>query len=140
MDVVPNLPEQGFSLVEALVAMLVLTVGLVSMAQLLAMSTMRHHDAREVSRATELAHAKLDELMTLNLTTAPAVQITPDGPDSLTADVGGYFDMPDAGVTRRWRVKAGPVANTRLVTVRVVNVRARQYGATIDLTTIIRQW
>jgi hypothetical protein len=47
---------------------------------------------------------------------------------------------PETGITRRWRIKAGPVANTRLVTVRVVDVRARQYGSTIDLTTIIRQW
>ena len=132
--------EQGFSLIETLIAMLLLTVGLVSMAQLMAMTTMRHHDAREVSTAIELAQAKLEELMARNLTTAPADLISPDPPDTLTTDISGYFDRPATGILRRWRVKAGPVAHTRLLTVRVVDMRAHQYGATIDLTTIIRQW
>ena len=132
--------ESGFSLVEALVAMVVITVGLVSMAQLMAVTAMRHHDAREVALATELGQSKLEELRQLNLATAPALRTTPLSPDSLSTDVAGYFDTPVTGVTRRWRVKAGPVSNTRLVTVRVVDVRARQYGSTMDLTTIIRQW
>jgi hypothetical protein len=132
--------ESGFSLVEALVAMVVITLGLVSMAQLMAVTAMRHHDAREVALGTELGQAKLEELMMLNLATAPELRTTPDSPDSLFTNVAGYFDTPERGITRRWRVGAGPVANTRLVTVRVVDARARQYGSTIDLTTIIRQW
>ena len=132
--------ESGLSLVEALVAMVVITLGLVSMAQLMAITAMRHHDAREVALATELGQAKLEELMKLNLATAPALRTTPTSPDTLSTDVAGYFDTPETGVTRRWRVQAGPVSNTRLVTVRVINVRARQYGSTFDLTTIIRQW
>jgi hypothetical protein len=129
--------EGGFTLVEALAAMVVVTLGLVSIAQLMAVTAMRHHDAREVALATELGQAKLEELMKLNLGT---LRITPVSPDSLLTDVAGHFDTPETGITRRWRIKAGPVANTRLVTVRVVDVRARQYGSTIDLTTIIRQW
>lgn len=132
--------NDGFSLVEALVAMVVITLGLVSMAQLMAVAAMRHHDAREVALVTELGQAKLEELMKLNLADAPEVQITPPSPDSLTTDTPGYFDTPVEGITRRWRVKTGPVAATRLVTVRVVDVRARQYGSTTELTTIIRQW
>ena len=132
--------ERGFSLVEALVAMVVITLGLVSMAQLMAVTAMRHHDAREVALATERGQAKLEELMKLNLATAPELAITPLSPDSLATDVPGYFDTPETGITRRWRVEAGPVPDTRLVTIRVVDVRARQYGSTIELTTIIRQW
>lgn len=133
-------PEAGFTLIEVLVATLVLTIGLLSMAQLLGISTVMHADARQASTATQLAQTKIDELLKLNLTTAAAVQITPVSPDSLTTNVAGYFDTPQVGVTRRWRVQAGPAANTRLLTVRVVNARARQYGAQIDLTTILRQW
>ncbi|MBI4264800.1 MAG: hypothetical protein HY657_10520 [Acidobacteria bacterium] len=132
--------EGGFSLIEALIAMLVVTVGLVSMAQLMAVTTVSFADAREASIATQQAQAKIDELMKLDLSSAPAVQITPVSPDSLTQNVTNYYDTPLTGVTRRWRVEAGPVSDTRLVTVRVVNARAHQYGATIDLTTIIRQW
>lgn len=134
----PN--ETGFSLVEVLVATLVVTIGLVSMVQLLAVSTVMHADAREASTATQQAQAKIDELTKLNLATAAAVQITPASPDSLTTNVANYFDTPQTGVTRRWRVQAGPAANTRILTVRVINLRARQYGAQVDLTTIIRQW
>lgn len=131
--------QAGFSLVEVLVATLILTIGLISMAQLLAVTTVMHTDAREATAATQQAQAKLDELVKLTWTNA-AVQITPVTPDSLTTNVTNYFDTPQAGITRRWRVQAGPAANTRILTVRVVNLRARQYGAQVDLTTIIRQW
>jgi Tfp pilus assembly protein PilV len=123
-----------------MVATLVLTIGLGAMAQLLGISTLMHLNAREASTATQLAQAKIDELMKLNLATAAAVQVTPVNPDSLTTNVANYFDSPQAAITRRWRVQAGPAANTRLVTVRVINARTRQYGSQIDVSTIIRQW
>lgn len=132
--------EHGFSLVEVLVATLVVTIGLVSIVQLLAVSTVMHADAREATTATQQAQAKIDELSKLNLNTAPAVQITPSSPDSLENNVTNYFDEPQTGITRRWRVEAGPTSDTRLLTVHVLNLRARQYGAEIELTTIIRQW
>jgi len=47
---------------------------------------------------------------------------------------------PTSCPTRRWRVQDGPAPNTRLLTVRVLNQRARQYGRQVDLTTVIRQW
>ena len=132
--------EGGFSLVEVLVATLVVTTGLVAMAQLMAVSTVMYADARQASVATLQAQKKLDELMKLNLVTDEEVQITPVSPDSLTTNVTNYSDTPESGITRRWRVEAGPGGDTRLVTVRVINQRARQYGATVDLTTVIRQW
>lgn len=130
--------EAGFTLVEALISCLVLTIGLVSLAQLQAMTTVMHANARGVTMSTQLAQAKVDELVKLNHGTAPAVQITPANPDSLTTNVNSYFDTPAVGITRRWRVQAGPVANTRLLTVRVINTRIP--GRPIDVTTILRQW
>lgn len=131
--------DSGFSLVEVLIAMLVVTIGLVSMAQLMAVTTVMHADARETSTATQLAQAKLEELIKLNLATAAAVQITVD-PDSLDENVTNYFDTVGSTITRRWKVEDGPTDDTRIVTVRVINSRARQYGSRIELTTIIRQW
>lgn len=130
--------EAGFSLVEVLVAMLVLVIGLVGMAQLLGISTMMHLNAREASVATQLAQAKLDELMKANLATSAAVQVS--APATLDANTANYFDLPREAVTRRWTVANGPVANTRILTVRVINQRARQYGREVEISTIIRQW
>lgn len=130
--------EAGFTLVEALIAAIVLTIGIVSLAQLQAVTTVMHANARSVSISTQQAQGKIDELVKLNHATAPAVQITPANPDSLTVDVANYFDTPLVGVTRRWRVQAGPVANTRILTVRIVNTQLR--GRPIDVTTILRQW
>jgi Tfp pilus assembly protein PilV len=130
--------DGGFSLVEVLVATLLLTTAFVAMAQLLGISTVMHSDARQASTGTQLAQAKIDELMKLNMTTDAAVQVT--GGNSLSANVANYFDQPQQGITRRWQVEAGPTADTRVLRVRVVNRGARQYGSQIQLTTMLRQW
>ena len=127
----------GFTLVEVMVAMLVLIVGLVGVAQVLAVSLLMHADAREATTATQQAQAKIDELMKANFT-LPSLQLA--GPESLTGNVNNHFDTPAPGITRRWRVENGPAVNTRLLTIRVLDSRARRYGGQIDLATVIRQW
>ena len=128
--------EAGFSLVETMIASLVLTVGLVGLLQLLAVATVMHSDARHATTATLLAQAKIDELMKKNLSTSAAVQ---EG-GSISANVANYFDTPEDGITRRWLVAPGPVTGTRLLTVKVENKGGRVYGREQQLTTIIRQW
>ena len=132
----PLSEDRGFTLVEVLICTLILTIGLIAIAGLLGVTTQMHIGAREATRSTRLAQEKLDELMKLNLATAPAVAIG----GSLTNNVGNYFDAPLEGVTLRWAVQAGPAPDTRVLTVRVVNSRVRQYGRQVDLSTIIRQW
>lgn len=130
----------GFTLVEVIFSILVLTVGLVAMAQLLAISVRMHQLSRNTEIATQLAERKFEELMKLNFDTAAAVQITTG--DSLNSNVVNYFDAP-AGTqfTRRWLVEAGPVARTRRVTVRLVPRQTdRLLYKPVQLTTIIRQW
>ena len=125
----------GFSLVEVLVAMLILTIGMISIAALLAVTTQMAMGAREAARSTRLAQDKIDELMKLNFTTAPAVAIGGD----LDQDAVNYSETPGDGITLRWAVAAGPTDDLRVLTLRVVNLRSEQYRQT-DLTTIIREW
>lgn len=126
--------EKGFTLVEVLVSTVVLTIGLVGIAALLAVTTEMHLGAREAARSTRLAQDKFDELMKLNFS-APQVAVG----GSLDSNEANYFEEPTDGTTVRWVVTDGPTDNTRVVTVRVVNEKARKYRRT-DLSTIIRQW
>ena len=127
--------DRGFSLVEVLVAMLILTIGMIAIAALLAVTTQMAMGARKAARSTRLAQDKIDELMKLNFTTAPAVAIGGD----LTQDVANYSETPADGITLRWAVVAGPTDDLRVLTLRVVNLRSEQYRQT-DLTTMIREW
>ena len=127
--------DGGFSLVEVLVAMLILTIGMIAIAGLLGVTTQMAMGAREAARSTRLAQDKIDELMKLNFATAPAVAIGGD----LTQDVANYSETPDDGITLRWAVTAGPTDDLRVLTLRVVNLRSEQYRET-DLTTMIREW
>jgi hypothetical protein len=121
---------------------MVLMIALAAMSQLVAVTLIQHADARRRNDSTRQAQAKLDELMKLNQTTAPAMQIT--GVDSLVANTPNYFDTPAPGITRRWVVTAGAVVDTRTVTVRVINENVsggdRGMYRQVDLTSVLRQW
>lgn len=122
-----------------LICTLILTVGLLAIAGLLAVTTQMHFGAREAARATRLAQDKIDELMKLDFDTSAA--IAQGG--SLTADQANHFETnPDGltGITIRWKVDPGPANDLRILTVRVANSRAQLYGREVDLSTIIRNW
>ena len=127
--------EAGFSLVETMVASLVLTIGLVGLTQLLAVATVMHSDARQATASTVLAQAKLDELMKENGLSLSSVQL-----GSIASNMAGYYDEPEPSITRRWQVNEGPVDNTWILQVTVENKGGRMYGGTQTLTTVIRDW
>ena len=134
--------ETGSSLGEVMVSTVILLVGLVGSAQILTISVEMHQLSRASTDATRLAQTKVEEPSKLNFATAPAVQITPVTPDPLAQNVANYFDVSPAGdFTRRWSVTAGPVARTRLVTIRVVPIRTGlRVAKPVELNTMIRQW
>ena len=84
--------EAGFSLVETMVASLVLTIGLVGLAQLLAVATIMHSDARQATTGTVLAQAKLDELMKADFSMNSAVALG----GSIASNMANYFDQPES--------------------------------------------
>lgn len=143
--------------------MVILTVALVSMAELMAITLRMQQLGRNQTQATRLAQDKIDELMSRNFTFA---ELAVGG--SLTADVPNHFDVPAAGTAanlqyrRRWLVEAmnfgdtvqvtagnPPVTTntviaagtTRRVTVRVIPLRNdRRMSTPVDLVTIMRCW
>ena len=144
--------ERGFTLVEAVVAMMVCTVGLVAMAELLAVTLRLQQLGRNSTSAVRLAQDKVDELTTMNFITNPSAACG----GSIDADEADHFDTPlqdngtpddptddtvMKGYTRRWIISAGPDGdpNLRAVTVRVIpEVNDRRVATPYDLTTIIR--
>jgi type II secretory pathway pseudopilin PulG len=144
--------ERGFTLVEAIVAMVVCTIGLVAMAELLAVTLRLQQLGRNSTSAVRLAQDKVDELTTLNFDDAPAAACG----GSIDANAADHFDVPkedngtpdnpndDAimkGYTRRWIISAGPDGdpNLRQVTVRVIpEVNDRRVAAPYDLTSVVR--
>jgi Tfp pilus assembly protein PilV len=122
-----------------MVAAVILTVALVALAQLLAVSVKMHQLGRNSAQATRLAQDKFEELMKLNFGTAPAIQV--NNTNTLGANTANYFDVPaNSGYTRRWRVQAGPGGNAALRTVTVRLVADVRVGADFEITEVLRSW
>lgn len=141
--------ERGFTLVEVLIAMVIMTVALVGLAAMMAITLRTQMLGRNQTNATRLAQAKLDELVgsVQNWNTAPEIAIGGD----LGSDAANYFDVPvnndgvALGYTRRWVVTAGPVdpgsdaGDLRLVTVRVVpKIADNRTARPVELSTLLR--
>ncbi len=105
----------GFTLTEVLVACAVFITGLVSLAQLFALSTMTNRSARVTTSAMVLAQQKMEQLRgltwgfdilslplsdtTTDLSTTPpgngGTGLSPSPPNSLTQNLAGFVDYLD---------------------------------------------
>ena len=117
----------GFTLMELMVAMIILTVGLLGVASVVASITRRQVRTASRMEMTVLAESKLEELRAYSMLGASdTLQVTLGG--SLTAYVADHADTQTSpsGVqyNRRWLVAAGP-AGARDVTVRIQPVERR---------------
>ncbi len=115
--------------------MVILTVGLVSMAEMMAVTLRMQMLGRNETAAIRLVQSKIDELVAVNFTSAT---VAVGG--SLTANVTNYNDTPTDGYTRRWQIAAiAGETRVRTLTVRVVPTSTdRRTTAQVELTTIIR--
>lgn len=65
MTNVERAPEEGFTLIEAVIAILILTVSLLGLAQLIMIGLEKHEFAKYDTKATNVAQTKMEELKTL---------------------------------------------------------------------------
>jgi hypothetical protein len=122
--------------------MLVCVVGLIGMAQMLAVTLRMQQLGRNSTSAIRMAQDKIDELSSMSFTTGASVQCG----GSLATNMANYNDVPTVNgqnqpYRRRWRVQAGPDADPQLrqVTVRIIpNVATRTTTAQVDLVAVIR--
>jgi hypothetical protein len=134
-----RLNDEGSTLVETLIATLVLTTGLLTMMDLVRVATSSNVRARSATRAGILAAQKLEQLLSLDFdaTSAPG-----ESPWSLQRNTADFVDHVDGGgavvgqdveppasavYTRRWSVEQLPagLGQTMLVQVLVTSVRRR---------------
>ena len=134
--------DAGFTLVEVMICTLVLTTGMTALAGLLAYSVQMQIGAREAARSMRLAQSRVDELMKSDFSTDAQIAVCADWNACLDGNIANHFETaPDGlnGITVRWAVNNGPTADTRVVTVRVVNMRGQQQRQT-EVTSIVRDW
>jgi prepilin-type N-terminal cleavage/methylation domain-containing protein len=127
--------ERGFTLIEVLFAMVILTVALVSMAELMAITIRMQMMGRNETAAIRLVQSKIDELVAVDFANA-----TVNVGGNLDADVTNYNDNPAPGFHRRWQIAAiAGETNVRTLTVRIIpETLDRRTNAQVQLTTIIR--
>ncbi len=119
---VPELRDQrGFSLIEALVSIFLMSIVLLGVAQLIGVSIHLQRASEDLTSATVLAEQKLEELKNVDFN-----GLVPGG--SINGDLPGYFDMPDVdndGITdytRRWEIL--DLGAGKLLRVRVISLLA----------------
>jgi len=121
-----------------MVALVLSTIGLMTLAQLMVVTLQMQQLGRNSTNAARLAQDKVDELTTVGFANA---QMACGG--SLTTNAANHNDTAPTATNfrRRWTVGAGPDAalTLRTVTVRVIpDVNDRRRAMPYDLTTIVR--
>ena len=114
--------DRGFTLLEALVALAILTVAALATAQLLGAAAIAVHDSRVQALTTTLAAQRMEQLVAADWSATP-----PGG--SLDTDVAGYMDYLelDGGVfVRRWAIDLLPDGREDA---RVIRVLVRSLAA-----------
>jgi prepilin-type N-terminal cleavage/methylation domain-containing protein len=138
--------DRGFTLVEVLFAMVILTVALVALAELMAITLRAQMLGRNQTAALRMVQSKIDELIAVDFDGAEAADVAIGG--SLVDDVAGYNDDHvdgtsdglESGYHRRWQISAiGGETKVRLLTVKVIpDIGDRRTNSEVQLTTIIR--
>ncbi|MBI2073204.1 MAG: prepilin-type N-terminal cleavage/methylation domain-containing protein [Gemmatimonadetes bacterium] len=115
--------EAGFTLAELMVAVLLLVVGVLAVASIMATATLRQVRSTVVTEMTALAESKVEELRAHAIyKSADTVQVSLGG--SLTTSEADHADTVTSPVgrpyIRRWLIEAG-VAGTRRATLRIAS-------------------
>jgi prepilin-type N-terminal cleavage/methylation domain-containing protein len=129
----PVRAEHGFSLLEVLIAAAILAAGLLSLAQLLAMTVSANAVAGRSTYAAVLAAQKLEDLRAEPWSALEAS--TGEFVDYLDRSGGAIDASPAAVFTRRWLVGPWPGDAAHTLVIRVTVTTAREKAAAVTVRT-----
>jgi prepilin-type N-terminal cleavage/methylation domain-containing protein len=136
--------RDGFSLMEVIVAMVVLSVGILALAGIMGTTTRVQGISLNRVEMAAVAERQMEQLrFAASRGAPPAQQAQLAVGGSLTSSLAGYHATMNAGSGRtylvRWQVQEGPVGfNDRAVTLRVIPSTAHLHQvARLDFQTIL---
>ena len=112
--------NEGFTLIEIMVALCILSFGILAVASMQTSAIRGNSSARDLTEATVLAHDKVEELITLQYNHAYLQDMSGDGDNGL-ADVGANADYQETQgkYTIYWNISQNSsINNTK--TIRII--------------------
>lgn len=101
--------QMGFTLIECVIAIVLILIGLLAVYSLVVYSVNTQLRSGNLIKANSLARQKIEELKNLNKVSG----------GSLTTNTTNYFDTPSSEFIRRWQISDDP-AGLKAITVTVV--------------------
>ena len=135
----PNTAREGFTIVELIIAVFILSVGIIGLAgSMMHAGTIQRLGLSRVEM-TSLAESKIEDLRSKAVSQTDTLHITLGG--SLTSSTTDHWDQVTSAAgrsyRRRWVVAAGP-AGSRDVTLRIEPLpAARGEAASLDFSTLL---
>ena len=135
--------ESGFTLIELMIAMVVLTLGLVSIVGVSTYVSRANSDSNITSVFATTAQTQIDQLKSATWTIYscdPALQVG----GSVTSNTTGYYTTvsgtPAGDLIVRWQVAQGGTADYRYLTVNVsLSVYSADFPNGLTVSTIINR-
>jgi type IV pilus assembly protein PilV len=122
----PLAPNHGFTLIEVMLTLVILSIGILAMARLQIAAIRGNGLSQRMTTAASVAEGKIEQLKN-----APFADIQPESPTQVTAS--------NLNFTREVTVtNNSPMANTKTVSV-IVTWKDRSKTYTVPLATIIGQ-
>ena len=119
--------QSGFTLIECVIAIVLILVGLLAVYSLVVYSVQTQKMSSDLIKANSLARQKVEELR--NSTRAAG--------GSLTSNTTNYFDAPSSDFFRRWQITSDSIG-TQTVSVTVVPSVSSTLQPQVLITTKMR--